>query len=115
MADQHREASFSRAFFKNLEKIEAEIGRRSRIRQMIERYDNNVVEAWKHLTTEITYGMYELSTHGLLHLSIEALMLEAEWRDVFTRENRKEALNALVTLDQRSDWQSRVNDDYVLG
>ncbi len=113
MADQAREVAFTRSFFRNLEQIEKHIRRRSIIRQMIERYGNNVAEAWRHLKpNEPTSGFMQLYENGLLHLSIEALMLERQWQDVFTRDNRKEALDALASLD--AEWRERVDGDYFL-
>jgi len=83
------------------------------MRQMIERHGNNVVDAWRHLRpNEPTYGFTMLYEAGLLHLSIEALMLQKEWRDVFTREKRAQALNALAELEPQ--WRTRVDDDYTL-
>lgn len=113
MADHAREVAFTRAFFQNLEQIEKKIRRRTAIRQMIERYDNNVVAAWQHLKPdEPTSGFMQLGENNLLHLSIEALMLEREWRDVFDREDRAEALWALTLFD--ITWNARVDDDLLL-
>ena len=109
-----REAQFTRAFFISLKSIEAAIGTRARMRQMIARYDNNVVEAWKHLKSEITYGFFELKQHGLLRYSIEYQMLLPEWRDIFDRNSREEAAKALAEIDPCSKWLARVDENYVL-
>jgi hypothetical protein len=88
MSDVTKEAKFTREFFVSLRTIEASIGSRSRMRQMIERYGGNVVEAWKHLKSDITYGFYELAENGLLEYSIEYQMLRPEWRDIRTGSTR---------------------------
>jgi hypothetical protein len=75
MADANREAQFTREFFSPLKTIEASIGTRSRLRRMMTKYDNNVVEAWKNLKNEITYGFFELKQHGLLAYSSDATSL----------------------------------------
>lgn len=114
MGNPNREAEFTRAFFVSLKAIEASIGTRSRLRQMIARYDNNVVEAWKHLKNEVTYGFYELALNNLLDFSIEYQMLKPEWRDAFDRNQREEAVRALSDIDPKGDWYSRVDEDRCL-
>lgn len=114
LADLPTEIRFTQTFFQSLKTIEAAIGRRTRMRQIIERYDNNVVAAWKHLKSEVTFGFFELGRNQLLSYSIEYQMLKPEWRDVFEPAHRKEAVEALAEIDPKGDWLSRVDDDYVL-
>ena len=82
----------------NLKQAEKQIGRRSRLRQMIQEY--GVVATWRQLAPRESTGWTELYEAGLLKYSMEATIVE------------KLAFRTLFTIDEitRMESELRVYD-----
>ena len=76
---------FNEEVFESIEKIKKEVYPPTRFIRMLRQSDNNAVEAVQKLVTkETTSGIEALWEKGKLNLSMEALVIKPEYKELFS-------------------------------